>query len=64
MDSFTGKTLRKQANFSAAAFNPNVRVLDRAVARLEKDRAWCRYFISGRFIQKKSYIEIYEAKHI
>ncbi|HEX5563731.1 MAG TPA: bifunctional homocysteine S-methyltransferase/methylenetetrahydrofolate reductase, partial [Sporosarcina sp.] len=46
--SFTGKPLRKKAKFSvAAAFNPNVRVLDRAVQRLEKKiECGADYFIS------------------
>lgn len=53
--SFSGKPLRKKANFSvAAAFNPNVRVLDRAVARLEK-RLSMEQTISfhSLFIQRK-----------
>lgn len=65
--SFTGKTLRKQANFSvAAAFNPNVRVLDRAVARLEKKiEHGADYFISQPVYTKEKIIEIYEAtKHL
>ncbi len=46
--SFSGKPLRQKANFSvAAAFNPNVRVLDRAVSRLEKKiEHGADYFIS------------------
>ena len=65
--SFTGKSLRKQANFSvAAAFNPNVRVLDRAVARLEKKiEHGADYFISQPVYTKEKIIEIYEAtKHL
>ena len=65
--SFTGKSLRKQANFSvAAAFNPNVRVLDRAVARLEKKiEHGADYFISQPVYSKEKIIEIYEAtKHL
>ena len=54
--SFSGKPLRKKANFSvAAAFNPNVRVVERAVARLEKKiRAWCGlfHFAAGLFKRK------------
>lgn len=65
--SFSGKSLRKKANFSvAAAFNPNVRVLDRAVARLEKKiDSGADYFISQPVYTKEKIIEIYEAtKHI
>lgn len=61
--SFSGKPLRKKANFSvAAAFNPNVRVLDRAVARLEKKiEHGADYFISQPVYTKEKIIEIYEA---
>ncbi|WP_413363841.1 bifunctional homocysteine S-methyltransferase/methylenetetrahydrofolate reductase [Lysinibacillus sp. 3P01SB] len=61
--SFSGKPLRKQANFSVAgAFNPNVRVVDRAVARLEKKlEHGCDYFISQPVYSKEKIIEIYEA---
>lgn len=65
--SFSGKPLRKKANFSvAAAFNPNVRVLDRAVARLEKKiEHGADYFISQPVYTKEKIIEIYEAtKHL
>lgn len=65
--SFSGKPLRKQANFSVAgAFNPNVRVVDRAVARLEKKlEHGCDYFISQPVYSKEKIIEIYEAtKHL
>ena len=65
--SFSGKTLRKKANFSvAAAFNPNVRVLDRAVARLEKKiEHGADYFISQPVYSKEKIIEIYEStKHL
>lgn len=65
--SFSGKALRKQANFSvAAAFNPNVRVLDRAVSRLEKKiEHGADYFISQPVYSKEKIIEIYEAtKHL
>lgn len=65
--SFSGKPLRKKANFSiAAAFNPNVRVLDRAVARLEKKMEHgADYFISQPVYTKEKIIEIYEAtKHL
>lgn len=61
--SFSGKALRKKANFSvAAAFNPNVRVLDRAVSRLEKKiEHGADYFISQPVYSKEKIIEIYEA---
>ncbi len=61
--SFSGKALRKQANFSvAAAFNPNVRVLDRAVSRLEKKiEHGADYFISQPVYSKEKIVEIYEA---
>ncbi len=65
--SFSGKPLRKQANFSVAgAFNPNVRVVERAVARLEKKlEHGCDYFISQPVYSKEKIIEIYEAtKHL
>lgn len=65
--SFSGKPLRKKANFSVAgAFNPNVRVVERAVARLEKKlEHGCDYFISQPVYSKEKIIEIYEAtKHL
>jgi len=65
--SFSGKPLRKKANFSiAAAFNPNVRVLDRAVKRLEKKiECGADYFITQPVYTKEKIIEIYEAtKHL
>lgn len=65
--SFSGKALRKKANFSvAAAFNPNVRVLDRAVSRLEKKiEHGADYFISQPVYTKEKIVEIYEAtKHL
>lgn len=65
--SFTGKPLRKKAKFSvAAAFNPNVRVLDRAVQRLEKKiECGADYFITQPVYTKEKIVEIYEAtKHL
>ncbi|TWT05530.1 bifunctional homocysteine S-methyltransferase/methylenetetrahydrofolate reductase [Planococcus sp. CPCC 101016] len=65
--SFSGKPLRKKANFSvAAAFNPNVRVLDRAVARLDKKiESGADYFISQPVYTKEKIVEIHEAtKHL
>ena len=50
----------------AAAFNPNVRVLDRAVSRLEKKiEHGADYFISQPVYSKEKIVEIYEAtKHL
>ncbi|MFF5996623.1 bifunctional homocysteine S-methyltransferase/methylenetetrahydrofolate reductase [Lysinibacillus sp. KU-BSD001] len=65
--SFSGKPLRKKANFSVAgAFNPNVRVVARAVDRLEKKlEHGCDYFISQPVYSKEKIIETYEAtKHL
>lgn len=65
--SFSGKPLRKKAKFSvAAAFNPNVRVLDRAVKRLEKKiECGADYFITQPVYTKEKIEEIYEAtKHL
>jgi methionine synthase / methylenetetrahydrofolate reductase(NADPH) len=65
--SFSGKPLQKQASFSVAgAFNPNVRVVARAVDRLEKKiEHGCDYFISQPVYTKEKIIEIYEAtKHL
>lgn len=61
--SFSGKPLRKKANFSiAAAFNPNVRVVERAVGRLEKKiEAGADYFITQPVYSKEKIIEVYEA---
>lgn len=65
--SFSGKPLRKKANFSvAAAFNPNVHQLHRAVQRLEKKIAkGADYFITQPVYTKEKIIDIYEAtKHL
>jgi methionine synthase I (cobalamin-dependent)/5,10-methylenetetrahydrofolate reductase len=65
--SFSGKTLRKKADFSvAAAFNPNVRALESAVSRLEKKIEYgADYFISQPVYSKEKIVEIYEAtKHL
>lgn len=65
--SFSGKPLRKKANFSvAAAFNPNVRVLDRAVQRMEKKiESGADYFITQPVYTKEKIIEIHEkTKHL
>jgi len=65
--SFSGKALKKKANFSvAAAFNPNVRVIDHAVSRLEKKiEHGADYFISQPVYSKEKIVEVYEAtKHL
>lgn len=65
--SFSGKPLRKKANFSiSAAFNPNVRVVERAVKRLDqKIAAGADYFITQPVYTKEKIIEVYEAtKHL
>lgn len=65
--SFSGKSLRKKANFSvAAAFNPNVKALDRAVSRLEKKiEHGADYFITQPVFSKEKIVEVYEAtKHL
>lgn len=65
--SFSGKPFKQKANFSvAAAFNPNVRVLDRAVKRLEKKiECGADYFITQPVFTKEKIIEVHEAtKHL
>ncbi|MBM7649537.1 homocysteine S-methyltransferase [Bacillus ectoiniformans] len=65
--SFSGKPFKQKANFSvAAAFNPNVRVLDRAVKRMEKKiECGADYFITQPVFTKEKIIEVYEAtKHL
>ncbi len=65
--SFSGKPLKKKANFSvAAAFNPNVRVLERAVTRLEKKiECGADYFITQPVFTKEKIVDVYEAtKHL
>ncbi|WP_203363891.1 bifunctional homocysteine S-methyltransferase/methylenetetrahydrofolate reductase [Bacillus sp. REN10] len=65
--SFSGKPFKQKANFSvAAAFNPNVRMLDRAVKRLEKKiECGADYFITQPVFTKEKIIEVYEAtKHL
>jgi methionine synthase / methylenetetrahydrofolate reductase(NADPH) len=61
--SFSGKPLQKQATFSVAgAFNPNVRVVERAVDRLyKKIEHGCDYFISQPVYTVEKIREIYEA---
>ncbi|MDQ0339980.1 homocysteine S-methyltransferase [Caldalkalibacillus uzonensis] len=65
--SFSGKPLKQQTTFSvAAAFNPNVRHLERAVSRLEKKiEAGADYFISQPVYDHEHMHKIREAtKHL
>lgn len=65
--SLSGKDLGEKTNFSvAAAFNPNVRQVDKAVKRLEKKiEAGADYFITQPVYSEEKIIELYEAtKHI
>ena len=61
--SYSGKSLGEKTNFSvAAAFNPNVRHLDKAVIRLEKKIACgADYFISQPLYSNQQIIDVYEA---
>ncbi|WP_419095563.1 bifunctional homocysteine S-methyltransferase/methylenetetrahydrofolate reductase [Alkalihalobacterium alkalicellulosilyticum] len=65
--SFSGKSLGHNANFSvAAAFNPNVRHLDKAVLRLEKKiSCGADYFMSQPIYSEQQIIDVYHAtKHL
>ncbi|MGG3564180.1 bifunctional homocysteine S-methyltransferase/methylenetetrahydrofolate reductase [Neobacillus rhizosphaerae] len=65
--SFSGKDLGQKTNFSvAAAFNPNVRSLEKAVKRLEKKIHFgADYFISQPVFSEEKLVEIYEhTKHL
>ncbi|EPD53753.1 hypothetical protein HMPREF1210_00576 [Paenisporosarcina sp. HGH0030] len=65
--SFSGKDLGQKTAFSiAAAFNPNVRYLDKAVQRLEKKvQLGADYFISQPVFSEEKLLEIYEStKHL
>ncbi|WLR48312.1 bifunctional homocysteine S-methyltransferase/methylenetetrahydrofolate reductase [Halobacillus litoralis] len=65
--SFSGKNLGESTSFSvAAAFNPNVRNLNRAVGRMEKKIKYgADYFISQPVFNEKQILEVYQAtKHI
>lgn len=65
--SFSGKDLGQKTAFSvAAAFNPNVRSLEKAVKRLEKKIHFgADYFISQPVFSEEKLIEIYEqTKHL
>lgn len=65
--SFSGKSLGQKASFSvAAAFNPNVRHIEKAVQRLEKKiQCGADYFMSQPVYSEQQLIDIHEAtKHI
>jgi methionine synthase / methylenetetrahydrofolate reductase(NADPH) len=65
--SYSGKPLGQKTNFSiAAAFNPNVRHLDKAVKRMEKKiQCGAHYFITQPLYSERQIEEVYEAtKHL
>ncbi|WP_191562342.1 bifunctional homocysteine S-methyltransferase/methylenetetrahydrofolate reductase [Metabacillus idriensis] len=65
--SYSGKPLGEKTNFSvAAAFNPNVKYLDKAVKRLEKKIACgADYFISQPIYSESQLVDVYEeTKHL
>ncbi|WP_209122567.1 bifunctional homocysteine S-methyltransferase/methylenetetrahydrofolate reductase [Alkalihalobacillus sp. BA299] len=65
--SFSGKSLGQQANFTVgAAFNPNVRSLEKAVIRMEKKiTAGADYFMTQPVYSEQQIIDVYEAtRHI
>ena len=65
--SFSGKDLGQKTAFSiAAAFNPNVRSIEKAVKRLEKKIHYgADYFISQPVFSEEKLLEIYEnTKHL
>ncbi|MFB4211332.1 bifunctional homocysteine S-methyltransferase/methylenetetrahydrofolate reductase [Shouchella sp. JSM 1781072] len=65
--SFSGKSLGKKTSFTtAAAFNPNVKHLDKAVKRLEKKiEAGADYFLTQPIFDESQFKQIYEAtKHL
>jgi methionine synthase I (cobalamin-dependent)/5,10-methylenetetrahydrofolate reductase len=65
--SFSGKDLGQKTAFSiAAAFNPNVRSLEKAVKRLEKKiDCGADYFISQPVFSEEKLLEVYEhTKHL
>ncbi len=65
--SFSGKDLGQKTAFSiAAAFNPNVRSVEKAVKRLEKKIHYgADYFISQPVYSEEKLLEVYEnTKHI
>ncbi|MFB5661645.1 bifunctional homocysteine S-methyltransferase/methylenetetrahydrofolate reductase [Alteribacillus sp. HJP-4] len=65
--SFSGKSLGQKTSFTvAAAFNPNVRSLERAVKRLEKKiDAGADYFMTQPVYGEQQFKDIYDAtKHL
>ncbi|WP_347549588.1 bifunctional homocysteine S-methyltransferase/methylenetetrahydrofolate reductase [Pseudalkalibacillus hwajinpoensis] len=65
--SYSGKSLGLKTSFSvAAAFNPNTRHLDRAVARLEKKQQYgADYFISQPIYNEEQLLQVHqETKHL
>jgi homocysteine S-methyltransferase len=65
--SYSGKNLGQKTAFSiAAAFNPNVRSLEKAVKRLEKKVEFgADYFISQPVFSEEKLLEVYEnTKHL
>jgi methionine synthase / methylenetetrahydrofolate reductase(NADPH) len=65
--SFSGKDLGQRTDFSiAAAFNPNVRSLEKAVKRLEKKIHYgADYFITQPVFSEEKLLEVYEhTKHL
>lgn len=61
--SLSGKSLQHKTNFTvAAAFNPNVRHLDRAMNRLKKKmESGADYFITQPIYSTQKIIDVYEA---
>ena len=65
--SLSGKDLGQKTSFSiAAAFNPNVRQIDKAVQRLEKKISYgADYFITQPVYSEEKLISVYEeTKHL
>ncbi|MFA8437976.1 bifunctional homocysteine S-methyltransferase/methylenetetrahydrofolate reductase [Pueribacillus sp. YX66] len=65
--SFSGQSLGQKTNFSiAAAFNPNVRHVDKSVKRMEKKIACgADYFMTQPLFSEEKVVEVYEAtKHL
>ncbi|MED5042114.1 bifunctional homocysteine S-methyltransferase/methylenetetrahydrofolate reductase [Geobacillus stearothermophilus] len=65
--SYSGKPLGQKTNFSiGAAFNPNVRHLDKAVERMEKKiQCGAHYFLTQPIYSEEKIVEVYEAtKHL
>src|SRR5213595_1644206 len=60
--SFSGKDLGQKTDFSiAAAFNPNVRTLEKAVKRLEKKIEYgADYFITQPVFSEEKLVEVYK----